>query len=84
MDKLRDQAEKTSVWNDDMYAWIMPYSIDRHDEVYWTVDDDSGYLYLEWYKSRGKTDKCIDMDTIEPLSLDKAYEICLFIKKVIW
>lgn len=72
MDILRDKAGKNEVWNDDMYAWVVPYEIWQ----LYTESYVSWYLYLEWYKSRWKTDKCINMDTLEPLTLDNALSIC--------
>lgn len=60
MDKLRDLAEENSIWSDDMNAWI--------------VSKEWEFIYLEWYKSRWTTDKCIDMNTLKPLTFEKAYE----------
>lgn len=73
MDILRDKAEKSEVYNDDMYAWLVPY---EYWDPYWSNNYWFGYLYLEWYKSRWKTDKCINMETLKPLTLDNALSIC--------
>ena len=72
MDKLRDIAEKNEVYNDDMYAWLVPY---EYWDPYWSDNYLFGYIYLEWYKSRGKTDRCINMETLQPLTLETAYLI---------
>lgn len=69
LDFLREKVENNSYWNEDIKAWIMPYFI--KNKKY----DDIWYIYLEWYKSRWTTDKCIDMNTLKPLTLYKALKI---------
>jgi len=61
MDFFREVVEECYVWNDDLFAWIV-------SNKWW-------FLYLEWYKSRWKTDKCIDMRNISDLTLQEAYNI---------
>lgn len=43
MNKLRDLAEESEVWNEDEYASIIPIP-------------EYGWAILFWYKHRGKTD----------------------------
>ena len=76
MDILRDMAQKNEVYNDDMYAWLVSYEFIDYEKSneYWEVSL-IWYLYLEWYKSRGKTDRCINMETLQPLTLELAYKI---------
>lgn len=69
MDYLRSMAERNEVWNEDMYASVIPLSFPYDTNEYW------GYLYLEWYKSRWRTDKCVDMEEMKPLTLERAYSI---------
>lgn len=62
MDILREKAEENRVHNDDRNASLIPYE-------YW-------YLYLEWYKDRGATDRLIDMDNVgEEVTLELINEI---------
>lgn len=76
MDILRDMAQKNEVYNDDMYAWLIAYEFIDYEKSneYWEVSL-IWYLYLEWYKQRGKTDRCINMETLQPLTLELALKI---------
>lgn len=69
---LREKAENNSLWVNDTNAWLIPYHFDT--EVWY---EESWFIYLEWYKSRGKTDKCIDMETLKPVNLE-------LIEKILW
>ena len=72
MDFLREKVEDNSVYNEDTYAWIIPYNIQNKD------NEDIWFIYLEWYKSRWRTDKCIDMETQKPIKLEKVYKVINF------
>ena len=69
MDYLREIAENNSIWNEDQNAWLIPYTYETERSF------ETWYIYLEWYKTRCSTDKCIDMENIEDLTLEKAYNI---------
>lgn len=77
MDYLRERSEKNEVWNDDEFAWLVPYDIefDKEDTIDEWCPSTSWYIYIQQYKHRGTTDICLDMNTLEPLELDLAYLI---------
>jgi len=57
MDVLREKAMDSEIWNQDQYASLIPYEIQLDDWSYII-----SYLYLEWYKSRGRTEKLLNME----------------------
>jgi hypothetical protein len=63
MDYLREKAEESEIWSDDMFAWL--------------IANEWEFIYLEWYKSRWGTDKCIDMETLQPITLEKALSLTI-------
>lgn len=64
LDILREEAEQNYTYNDDMYGSVIAMS--DHPKV--------EFVYLEWYKSRGTTDKLVDMNTLKPLKYKFALE----------
>lgn len=69
LDYFREYLNDNYIWNNDQYAWLIPYEVKNKDNY------DFWYIYLEWYKSRWKTEKCIDMENNKSLTLSKAYLI---------